>query len=162
MSMTAEKEQKATNEIAGLEKRSKGFWQDSFIEEFALMARKLRKGAVDQYTPIIARKLLKIDAAISLLERNPQMAKDYAEKGKDAMDVLELIEAKAADMESEAQLIVAAQVVRKTLPGARLNQIMRQSKVGGFAGKNGYIGIDDTTLWTKQDAAAKVRAAEEA
>ncbi len=156
MSMSAEKEKKAVDEIAGVEKRprSKAFWQDSFVEEFAMMARKLRKGqtyvngkltAGDKYAAIIERKLQKIDAAIALLEANPQMAKDYGEQGKDVMDVLELIEAKAADMEAEEQIKGAAEVVRKNLPGARLNQLVRKGRAGGFA--DAYGNIDDNKLW---------------
>jgi len=145
------------DEIAGVEKRprSKAYWQDSFVEEFALMARKLRKNQTydangkllkgDKYAGIIERKLEKIDAAILLLEANPQMAKDYGEQGKDVMDVLELIEAKAADMEADEQLKGAAQVVRRNLPGARLNQMMRKGKAGGFIDAHGQI--DNEKLW---------------
>lgn len=155
--MTAEQERKAEDKLIGADKpngaysvkqgRSRAFWHDSFIEEFALMARKLRKGQdgkPDQYTPIINRKLAKIDAAIKLLEANPQLAKDYGEQGKDVMDVLELIERKAAEIESDEMIKGAAEEVRKTLPGARLNKLIGKAK-GGFVGTHGEI--DDVKLF---------------
>ena len=138
MSMSAEKERKMEDELAGVEKksRSKTFWVDRYVMEFALLARKLRKGQdgqgkVDAYTPIINRQLAKVDAAIRLLEHNPQIAQDYGESGKGIEDILEMIERKAAEMDNDDTFKAAAEVVRKTLPGARVNQIMRKAKQAG-------------------------------
>ena len=147
MSMSAEKERKMEDELAGVEKksRSKTFWVDRYVMEFALLARKLRKGQDpndpsknDVYTPIINRQLAKVDAAIKLLEHNPQIAQDYGESGKGIEDILEMIERKAAEMENDETFKAAAEDVRKTLPGARVNQIMRKAKaVGGLINVNG-------------------------
>jgi len=138
--MSAEKERKMEDELAGVDKksRSKTFWVDRYVMEFALLARKLRKGQdgngkADAYTPIINRQLAKVDAAIKLLEHNPQIAQDYGESGKGIEDILEMIERKAAEMDNDETFKAAAETVRKTLPGARVNQIMRKAKaVGGL------------------------------
>jgi hypothetical protein len=140
MSMSAEKERKMEDEMAGVDKksRSKTFWVDRYVMEFALMARKLRKGEdgkgkADAYTPIINRQLAKVDAAIQLLETNPHIAQDYGESGKGIEDILEMIERKAAEMDNDDTFKEAANVVRRTLPGARVNQIVRKAKaVGGL------------------------------
>jgi len=147
MSMSAERERKMEDELAGVEKksRSKTFWVDRYVMEFALLARKLRKGQDpndpsknDVYTPIINRQLAKVDAAIKLLEHNPQIAQDYGESGKGIEDILEMIERKAAEMENDETFKAAAEDVRKTLPGARVNQIMRKAKaVGGLINVKG-------------------------
>jgi len=147
MSMSAEKERKMEDELAGVEKksRSKTFWVDRYVMEFALLARKLRKGQDpndpsknDVYTPIINIQLAKVDAAIKLLEHNPQIAQDYGESGKGIEDILEIIERKAAEMENDETFKAAAEDVRKTLPGARVNQIMRKAKaVGGLINVKG-------------------------
>ena len=126
--------------MAGVDKKShsKTFWVDRYVMEFALMARKLRKGgdgkgAADKYSPIIERQLAKVDAAIQLLEENPHLAQDYGESGKGIEDILDMIERKAAEMDRDATFTKAADVVRRTLPGARVNQIMRKAKaVGGL------------------------------
>jgi hypothetical protein len=127
------------DELAGVDKgkRSKSFWVDRYVMEFALLARKLRKGsaagglAKDKYTPIIERQLAKVDAAIGLLETNPQIAQDYGESGKGIEDILEMIERKAAEMDNDDTFKAAAETVRKTLPGARVNQIIRKAKAAG-------------------------------
>ena len=138
MSMSAEKERKMEDELAGVDKksRSKTFWVDRYVMEFALLARKLRKGQdgngkADAYTPIINRQLAKVDAAIKLLEHNPQIAQDYGESGKGIEDILEMIERKAAEMDNDETFKAAAETVRKTLPGARVNQIIRKAKAAG-------------------------------
>ena len=139
MSMSAEKERKMEDELAGVDKkpRSKSFWVDRYVMEFALLARKLRKGgaaggvAKDKYSPIIERQLAKVDAAIGLLETNPQIAQDYGESGKGIEDILEMIERKAAEMDNDETFKAAAETVRKTLPGARVNQIIRKAKAAG-------------------------------
>lgn len=142
MSMSAEKERKMEDELAGVDKksRSKTFWVDRYVMEFALLARKLRKGQdgkADAYTPIINRQLSKVDAAIKLLEHNPQIAQDYGESGKGIEDILEMIERKAAEMDNDDTFKAAAEEVRKTLPGARVNQIMRKAKRAGGLVTNG-------------------------
>ena len=148
MSMSAEKERKMEDEMAGVDKksRSKTFWVDRYVMEFALMARKLRKGNADKYSPIIERQLAKVDAAIQLLENNPHIAQDYGESGKGIEDILEMIERKAAEMDRDATFTDAANVVRRTLPGARVNQIVRKAKaVGGLVNANG--DWDDVRLF---------------
>ena len=152
MSMSAEKERKMEDELAGVEKksRSKTFWVDRYVMEFALLARKLRKGQDGQgkagaYTPIINRQLSKVDAAIKLLEHNPQIAQDYGESGKGIEDILEMIERKAAEMDNDATFKAAAEEVRKTLPGARVNQIIRKTfKTGGLVTNNAW---DDSLIF---------------
>ncbi len=150
MSMSAEKERKMEDDITGVDKtksKSKTFWVDRYVMEFALMARKLRKGdsgKKDLYSPIIERQLAKVDAAIKLLERNPQMAQDYGESGKGIEDILEMIERKAAEMEGDEQFGEAAKEIRKLLPGARVNQIVRKQQ-GGLVDANG--AWDDSRLW---------------
>lgn len=144
MSMSAEKERKMEDELAGVDKksRSKTFWVDRYVMEFALLARKLRKGEdgkgkKDIYSAIIDRQLAKVDAAIKLLENNPQIAQDYGESGKGIEDILEMIERKAAEMDNDDTFKAAAEEVRKTLPGARVNQIMRKAKRAGGLVTNG-------------------------
>lgn len=133
MSMSAEKERKMEDEMAGVDKgsRSKTFWVDRYVMEFALMARKLRKGANDKYAPIIERQLAKVDAAIQLLEENPQIAQDYGESGKGIEDILEMIERMAAEMDKESTFKKAASKVLATLPGARLNAVVRSARKDG-------------------------------
>ena len=158
MSMSAEKERKMEDEMAGVDKksRSKTFWVDRYVMEFALMARKLRKGngaaaANDRYAPIIERQLAKVDAAIGLLEENPQIAQDYGESGKGIEDILEMIERMAAEMDKESTFKTAANKVRMTLPGARLNAVVRQAKkTGGVY----TAGTQDFTHWDESTFAA--------
>jgi hypothetical protein len=154
MSMSAEKERKMEDELAGVDKgkRSKSFWVDRYVMEFALLARKLRKGSAaggvarDKYTPIIERQLAKVDAAIGLLESNPQIAQDYGESGKGIEDILEMIERKAAEMDNNETFSAAAETVRKTLPGARVNQVIRKAKrIGGIVDAND--AFVDAQLW---------------
>ena len=136
MSMTAEEERKAEDKLTGVKPRSKGYWKDKFIVEFALMSRKLRKGqteaAHDKYYPIIERNLLKYDAAIALLERYPQLAAEYGEDGKGIEDILELIERKAAEQETDEMFKESAAAVRKLEPGAIHNQMIRKAQSGGL------------------------------
>jgi hypothetical protein len=116
MSMSAEKERKAEDQITGVDKRprSRAFWHDSFIEEFALMARKLRKG------------------------------QDYDRDGKLVRGdrYARIIERKAAEMETDEQLKDAADKVRKNLPGAHLNQLVRKAREGGFVDEHGALNRD--------------------
>ena len=154
MSLSAEKEQKIEREVAGIKPRSAKSWANEFIMEFALMARKLRKGgngkvADDKYAPIIERQLAKVDAAIQLLEENPQIAQDYGESGKGIEDILEMIERMAAEMDKESTFKKAANKVRMTLPGARLNAVVRSArKTGGKVDKNTkeFAGWEDSTF----------------
>ena len=142
MSMTAEKERKMEDDLTGVDKKpkSKTFWVDRFVMEFALMARKLRgkPGAkiVDDYSPIIDRQLAKVDAAIILLEKNPQMAQDYGENGKGIEEILDMIERKAAEIEADEIFGDAARVIRKNLPGARVNALVRKGQAGGLVPSN--------------------------
>ena len=159
--MSAEKERKMEDEMAGVDKksRSKTFWVDRYVMEFALMARKLRKGnggkaADDKYAPIIERQLAKVDAAIQLLEENPQIAQDYGESGKGIEDILEMIERMAAEMDKESTFKTAANKVRKTLPGARLNAVVCQArKTGGLIDRNTreFAGWDASTFDTSDE-----------
>lgn len=160
MSISAEKEKQMENKIAGVGGKSKAFWTDHFVTEFALMARKLRKSAVDAkgnkveadlYTPIIERKLAKVDAAITLLEQNPQLAQEFGESGAGIEDIMELIERKAAEMDTEEQVKGAAEKVRRLLPGARLNALVKKSRgaSGGLVSANaaGDYVFDDAKLF---------------
>jgi hypothetical protein len=142
MSMTAEKERKFEDQIAGVKPKGKTgrFWTDRFLTDFALLARKLRKGqrdaagnklADDEYTPIINRQLERVKQAIDLLEENPQIAKDCGESGQGIEEILEMLDAKAAELDTQAIFEKYAQNVRKTLPGARINQIVKANKPAG-------------------------------
>ena len=134
MSLSAEKEQKIERDVAGIKPRSAKSWANEFIMEFALMARKLRKGgdgAKDRYTPIIERTLGKYDAAIELLEENPQIAAKYGEDGSGIHGILAMLETKAGEIEYNEILGKHAQKVLELEPGHRINQLIRAGQVAG-------------------------------
>ena len=136
MSLSAEKEQKIERDVAGIKPRSAKSWANEFIMEFALMARKLRKGgdgAKDRYTPIIERTLGKYDAAIELLEENPQLAAQYGEDGSGIHGILAMLETKAAEIESNEVFGKHAMKVLELEPGHRHNELVRQGiRAGGL------------------------------
>ena len=144
--ISAEKERKMEHKVAG--GMSARQWQHKFILEFALMARKLRKtqdGKDDAYSPIINRSLLRYDQAIKLLERSPQMALEFGEEGGGMTEIIAFIEAKAEEAETAELYKEPIEEIRKVLPGARLNQIVKSAApLGGLVVK----GTQGQTLWT--------------
>ena len=124
-SISAESEKKGEDKISGTRGHA-----DKFISEFALMARKLRKGGGDKYTPIIERQLGKIDAAIELLESYPQIATQYPETASGVHAILELLERKASEMEADDMLKASAKKVLQFQPGARINQLVKKNAGG--------------------------------
>ena len=135
MSLSAEKEQKIERDVAGIKPRSAKSWANEFIMEFALMARKLRKGGKDgkddDYTPIIERTLGKYDAAIKLLEENPQMAVQYGEDRSGIHGILDMLESKAGEIEYNEVLDKHARKVLELEPGRRINKLIRGGQVAG-------------------------------
>jgi hypothetical protein len=144
MSMSAEKERKFEDNVAGVKPKGKSgrFWADRFITEFALMARKLRRAKdlvdengnpvkEDEFTPIINRQLYRVKQAIDLLENNPQIAKDCGESGEGIEEILEMLDRRAAELDTEDIVNEYARKVRTTLPGARLNAAVKGVKKAG-------------------------------
>lgn len=128
--LTAEKEQREDADLLGTKrKRSAKFWQNDLICEMALMARKLRKGNIqDEYTPIIERQLGQIKIAIDLLVADPLLAKEYGENGEGVQGILDMLETKAAKYEADLVFGAAAKKYLENTPGHQLNQKV-QSRV---------------------------------
>jgi hypothetical protein len=124
----AQKEVQMENKIAGVKKRSANAWVSKYVMEFALLARKLRKGNKDangnpdKYTARIERELGKVDAAIEMLEEDPTWALELGESGAEIEDVLEFLERKAAEELANDRTKVATDKVKKTLPQYRVQQ----------------------------------------
>jgi hypothetical protein len=132
----AQKELQMENKIAGVKKRSANSWVSKYVMEFALLARKLRKGNLDargqpdQYSARIGRELSKVDAAIQMLEDDPSWALELGESGQEIEDILEFLERKAAEDLANDRTKVARDLVKKTLPQYR---VMEKQRVGGLA-----------------------------
>ena len=133
---SAQKEVQMENKIAGVKPRSAGNWVGKYVMEFALLARKLRKGRIgedgkpDKYAARIERELSKVDAAIDMLESDPTWALELGESGAEIEDILEFLERKAADRLSEHRTDKAAYKIMKTLPQYRVQEA--RGVAGGF------------------------------
>jgi hypothetical protein len=154
--MSAEKERKMEDDLAGVQSGSKKSKADRYIMEFALMARKLRKGQVsgagvaspDKYSNIIERQLARIDAAIELLENNPQLASEYGEDEDGVHEILSMIDRKAAELEKDEIFKNAADKIRVNLPGSTVNQLVKKYRDGGLAKADaGQLGFNRTKLF---------------
>ena len=130
---SAQKQTQMENKIAGVKTRSAGSWVGKYVMEFALLARKLRKGNdpkfPDPYAPRIERELSKVDAAIEMLESDPTWALELGESGAEIEDILEFLEAKAATMLSESRTDAASKKIMMTLPQYR---VLEKVKPKGF------------------------------
>ena len=127
---SAQEEQTKDQKMAGVPSRSAASISRNFILDFALMARKLRKGKGDKYDDLIERELAKFDICIGFLEQNPQAAKDWQTKNPegDCMALMEHIEAKAADEAAEELYKNPIAAMKMLLPGYKLNTIVKDGK----------------------------------
>ena len=122
---SAQKEIQMENKLAGIKNgRSAHTWVSKYVMEFALLARKLRKGPVDIYSDRIEQELGKVDAAIELLESDPTFALQMGEEGKEIEDIMDILERKAAEEVSNDRTASATQKFKQTLPQYRVMQHM--------------------------------------
>ena len=136
---SAQKEVQMENKLAGVAGRSSHSWVSKYVMEFALLARKLRKGNKDTngnpdiYTARIERELNKVDAAIELLESDPTFALQMGEEGKEIEDIMDILERKAAEELSNDRTSAATQKFKTSLPQFRVNEVLTK-KVMNYGG----------------------------